>query len=98
MESRLAWAKMAALVEFASRPRRRDFAADEVACAFHLTWLSAAGEIEFARAVARRLPVTFAALATGKIDPAVRTSRLIDQSLRSSIQRRDTLPAVPRTA
>ena len=29
---------------------------------------------------------------------AVRTSRLVDQSLRSSIQRRDTLPAVPRTA
>ena len=68
MESRLAWAKMAALAEFASRPRRQDFAADEVAAAFRLTWLSAAGEIEYARTLARRLPVTFAALAAGKID------------------------------
>ncbi len=69
MESRLAWARMAALAEFASRPRRQDFAADEIAAAFHLTWLSAAGEIGYARTVARRLPVTFAALAAGKIDP-----------------------------
>jgi hypothetical protein len=69
MESRLAWAKMAALAEFASRPRRSDFAADEVAAAFHLTWLSAAGEIGYAQAVARRLPVTFAALAAGELDP-----------------------------
>src|SRR5690242_658217 len=69
MESRLAWAKMAALAEFASRPRRQDFAADEVAAAFHLSWLSAAGEIGYAQTVARRLPVTFAALAAGKLDP-----------------------------
>ncbi len=69
MESRLAWARMAALAEFASRPRRTDFAADEIAAAFRLTWLSAAGEIEYARTVARRLPVTFAALAAGKLDP-----------------------------
>ena len=69
MESRLAWAKMAALAEFASRPRRSDFAADEVAAAFHLTWLSAAGEIGYAQAVARRLPVTFAALAAGELNP-----------------------------
>jgi hypothetical protein len=68
MESRLAWAKMAALAEFASRPRRQDFAADEIAAAFRLTWLSAAGEIAYAQAVARRLPVTFAALAAGKLD------------------------------
>jgi hypothetical protein len=68
MESRLAWAKMAALAEFASRPRRQDFAADEIAAAFRLTWLSAAEEIAYARTVARRLPVTFAALAAGKLD------------------------------
>jgi hypothetical protein len=68
MESRLAWARMAALAEFGSRPRRQDFAADEVAAAFHLTWLSAAGEIQYAQMVARRLPVTFAALAAGKLD------------------------------
>jgi len=42
MESRMAWAKMAALAEFASRPRRQDFAADEVAAVFNVTWLSAA--------------------------------------------------------
>jgi hypothetical protein len=69
MESRIAWARMAALAEFASRPRRTDFAADEIASAFRLTWLSAAGEIEYARTVARRLPVTFAALAAGKLHP-----------------------------
>src|ERR1700760_257650 len=69
MESRLAWARMAALAEFAARPRRTDFAADEIAAAFRLAWLSAAGEIGYARTVARRLPVTFAALAAGKLDP-----------------------------
>jgi hypothetical protein len=31
-------------------------------------------------------------------DGAVRASRLTDQPVRSSIQRRDTVPAVPRTA
>jgi hypothetical protein len=45
----MAWTKMVALAEFASRPRRQDFAADEVASAFNLTWLSAAKEIEYAR-------------------------------------------------
>jgi hypothetical protein len=69
MESRMAWAKMAALAELASRPRRPDFAADEVASAFHLTWLSAAGEIDYARTVKRRLPVTFAALGAGRLHP-----------------------------
>jgi hypothetical protein len=69
MESQMAWAKMAALAEFASRPRRQDFAADEVASAFGLTWLSAAREIEYARTVTRRLPVTFAALGAGKLHP-----------------------------
>jgi hypothetical protein len=48
---------------------RQDFAAGEIAAAFHLTWLSAAGEIGYAQAVARRLPVTFAALAAGQLDP-----------------------------
>jgi hypothetical protein len=69
MASRLAWARMAALAEFASRPRRADFAAGEVAAAFHLTWLPAAGEIGYAQAVAGRLPVTFAALAAGRLHP-----------------------------
>jgi Domain of unknown function (DUF222) len=65
----MAWARMAALAEFASRPRRPDFAADEIASAFRLTWLSAAAEIDFARTVKRRLPVTFAALGAGKLHP-----------------------------
>ena len=69
MESRMAWAKMAALAQLASRPRRQDFAADEVAAAFNVTWLSAAGEIDYARTVKRRLPVTFAALGAGKLHP-----------------------------
>src|SRR5215469_7714004 len=69
MESQMAWAKMAALAEFASRRRRQNFAADEVASAFGLTWLSAAREIEYARTVTRRLPVTFAALGAGRIHP-----------------------------
>jgi hypothetical protein len=69
MESRMAWAKMAALAELASRPRRQDFAADEVAAAFNVTWLSAAGEIDFARTVQTRLPVTFAALGAGRLHP-----------------------------
>src|SRR6266702_1187904 len=69
MESRMAWAKMAALAELASRPRRQDFAADEVAAAFNVTWLSAAGETDYARTVKRRLPVTFAALGAGKLHP-----------------------------
>ena len=69
MESQMAWAKMAALAEFASRPRRQDFAADEIASAFQLTWLSAAREIDYACTVTRRLPVTFAALGAGKLYP-----------------------------
>jgi uncharacterized protein DUF222 len=69
MESQMAWAKMAALAEFASRPRRQDFAADEIASAFRLTWLSAAAEIDYARTVKRRLPATFAALGAGKLHP-----------------------------
>ena len=69
MESRMEWAKMAALAELASRPRRQDFAADEVAAAFNLTWLAAAGEIDYARTVKGRLPVTFAALGAGKLHP-----------------------------
>jgi hypothetical protein len=60
---------MAALAELASRPRRPDFAAGEIAAAFNVTWLSAAGEIDFARTVRRRLPVTFAALGAGKLYP-----------------------------
>jgi Domain of unknown function (DUF222) len=69
MESRLAWAKMAALAEFASRPGGPASPPTRSPAAFRLTWLSVAGEIAYAQAVTRRLPVTLAALAAGKIDP-----------------------------
>ena len=73
LESRVAWTQLAAIAEFATRRRaqheRADFAADELACGLHLTWQSAAGQIEYATAVAGRLPRAFAALAEGRIHP-----------------------------
>jgi hypothetical protein len=78
MESLAAWTQMAALREFAGRhpttgpcgqPGVSEFAADEVASAFRLTWHSAADQITYACAVASRLPETFAMLAAGKIHP-----------------------------
>jgi hypothetical protein len=71
--ARAEWTQMAAIAEFA---RRRDgsrpldeFAPDELAFELHLTPQSAAGQIDYATAVARRLPATFAALAAGQIHP-----------------------------
>ena len=76
MESRAAWTQLAALREFAARRhggqkagQAREFAADELACGLNLTWQSAAGQIDYACAVADRLPRTFAALAEGRIHP-----------------------------
>ena len=76
MESLAAWAQMAALAELAGRrPAKGDpagvseFAADEVASVFRLTWQAAAGQIIYACNVAARLPRTFAALGAGKIHP-----------------------------
>jgi len=73
LESRTAWTLMAAIGEFASRhpgsSPEDEFAADELADELHLTSLSAAGQMEFASAVAKRLPKTFAALAAGQIHP-----------------------------
>jgi Domain of unknown function (DUF222) len=85
MDSRAAWTLMAAVREFAARrpgdPAGRDgggpgpgqaaceFAADELAAELRLTWQSAAGQIDYACAVAGRLPRTFAALAAGMIHP-----------------------------
>jgi hypothetical protein len=45
------------------------YAADEIARELHLTWPSASGELSYAKAVAQRLPCTFAALAAGRIHP-----------------------------
>jgi Domain of unknown function (DUF222) len=85
LESRVAWTQLAALAEFAARrpahPAGRngggarpgqagcEFAADELAAEQHLTWQSAAGQIDYACTVADRLPRTFAALAAGTIHP-----------------------------
>jgi hypothetical protein len=74
MESRVAWTQLAAIGEFAARrggpPRdRAGFAADELACGLNLTWQSAAGQIDYAAAVAGRLPRSFAALAAGDDPP-----------------------------
>jgi Domain of unknown function (DUF222) len=81
LECKAAWAGMAALREFAARRPARagiavtagtavsEFAADEVALALNLTWLSAAGQIAYACVVAERLPRTFAALSAGRIHP-----------------------------
>ena len=73
LESRVAWAQMAAVAEFAARrpanPAGRDgggpggpaceVAADELAAELRLTWQSAAGQIACACAVAGRLPRTY---------------------------------------
>jgi hypothetical protein len=83
MESRAAWTQMAAIREFAARrpahsdragqstavARVSEFAADELAGEFNLTWQSAAEQMAYACAVAQRLPRTFAALAAGKVHP-----------------------------
>jgi hypothetical protein len=46
-----------------------EFAADEVAFGLRMTWTAAAGRIGYACDLAGRLPVTFAALGGGLIDP-----------------------------
>ncbi len=80
MEAWSSWVRLAAMRELARRrpavepgdPGRAgfsDFAADEVMAEFHLTWDAAAGQIAYACRVADRLPLTFAALERGQIDP-----------------------------
>jgi hypothetical protein len=73
MTSRAAWTEMAAMAEFAARHSGAEpadeFAPVELAYELHLTPLSAAEQIDFAGTVARRLPLTFAALAAGQIHP-----------------------------
>jgi Domain of unknown function (DUF222) len=73
LESRAAWYVMAAVAEFTARNTGPDaveeFAADQLACELHLTGASAAGQMDYARAVAGRLPASFAALRAGVIHP-----------------------------
>jgi hypothetical protein len=72
LESRAAWTLMAATAEFARRAGTSphgEFAADELAFELHMSQPSAAGQMDFATTVAKRLPKTFAALAAGLIHP-----------------------------
>ncbi len=71
LQSRAAWTEMAAMAEFATRraATQPGFAADELAAEFRQPWQSAAAQIDYAQAVAKRLPRTFAALAAGLIHP-----------------------------
>src|SRR5579875_3519404 len=74
LESRTSWTQLAAIAEFAARraagpPGPAQFACDELAYELGLTWHGAAGQIDYARTVAARLPRTFAALAAGTIHP-----------------------------
>jgi hypothetical protein len=68
VEARMAWAKLAAMAQLASRPGYKDRAADLIALACNWSWFSTAGQVRYASDVARRLPQCFAALAAGKID------------------------------
>ena len=73
MEARGAWTLLAAIREFAARHDGSgpadEFAPDELAFELHLTPLSARAQMDYADAVARRLPATFAALHAGRLHP-----------------------------
>jgi Domain of unknown function (DUF222) len=73
MTARAEWTSMAAMKEFAARhpgsSPEDEFAADELAHELHLTPLSAAAQIDFSCAAAKRLPAMFAALHAGRIHP-----------------------------
>ena len=82
-QSRDAWTLMAAIGEFARRAGtgvEGEFAADELASELHMSQQSAAGQMDFATEVARRLPQTFAALAAGQIHPI--HLRIIEEATR----------------
>jgi hypothetical protein len=64
--SRDEWTVMAAIAEFARRAGtgvEGEFAADELAFELHMSQQSAAGQMDFATEVAKRLPKVFAAVA-----------------------------------
>jgi Domain of unknown function (DUF222) len=73
LASRAAWTEMAAIREYAARhsgSRPADeFAPVELGYELHLSGQSAAQQMQYALAVASRLPATFAALAAGQIHP-----------------------------
>jgi len=83
MESRIAWTLMAAIGEFARRADASphgQFAADELAAELHMSQPSAAGQMDFAAEVPKRLPATFAALGAGQIHPV--HLRIIEEETR----------------
>ena len=69
LESRVAWYALTAVAEFAARYGHEvagaQFAADQLACELHLTSRSAAVQLDYAEAVAARLPRCLAALGAG---------------------------------
>src|SRR3984957_11412489 len=72
LESRVAWTVMAAVGEYARRAGtgvEGEFAADELASELHMSQQGAAGQMDYATEVPKRLPKTFAALAAGLIHP-----------------------------
>ena len=82
-QSRDEWTVMAAVGEFARRAGpgvEGEFAADELAAELHMSQQSAAGQMDFATEVARRLPATFAALGAGQIHPV--HLRIIEEAAR----------------
>ena len=82
-QSRDEWTVMAAIAEFARRAGtgvEGEFAADELASELHVSQQSAAGQMDFATEVPKRLPKTFAALAAGQIHPV--HLRIIEEETR----------------
>ena len=82
-QSRDEWTVMAAIGEFARRAGAGpdgEFAADELAAELHMSQQSAAGQMDFATEVAKRLPATFAALGAGQIHPV--HLRIIEEETR----------------
>ena len=83
LESRAAWTLMAATGEFARRAGtgvEGEFAADELASELHMSQQSAAGQMDFATEIPKRLPKTFAALGAGQIHPI--HLRIIEEATR----------------
>src|SRR5580693_3456400 len=82
-QSRDEWTLLAAIGEFARRAGtgvEGEFAADELAAGLHMSQPSAAGQMDRATDVARRLPETFAALGAGLIHPV--HLRIIEEETR----------------
>src|ERR1700722_1175276 len=72
LESRVAWTVMAAVGEYARRAGtgvEGEFAADELASELHMSQQGAAGQMDYATEIPKRLPRTFAALGAGLIHP-----------------------------